>query len=141
MHLRIVLICLFTSLFSATTFAEGIAIEPGLWEMNMTMEMSMLPQPQVHSSQECIKESELHPDDFNMDENSPCNISNAVLDGNTASWSISCPAQDGMEMTGQWEMTSKGDTVNGAGSMTGNAGGMKMEFKMTWDGKRIGDCD
>lgn len=41
--------------------------------MNMTMEMSLLPQPQVHSSKECIEQSELHPDDFNMDENSPCN--------------------------------------------------------------------
>ena len=86
MNLRIVLTFLFASLFSATAFAGGITIEPGLWKMNMTMEMSMLPQPQVHSSQECIEESELQPDDFNMDENSPCKISDAVVDGNTANW-------------------------------------------------------
>jgi len=46
-----------------------------------------------------------------------------------------------MQMTGQWEMTSKGDTLSGAGTMSGDAGGMKMDFKMTWDGKRNGDCD
>ena len=37
--------------------ADGVPMTPGKWEMNMTMEMSMLPQPQTHTSTECIEET------------------------------------------------------------------------------------
>lgn len=140
MNLRIALTGLATMLFAGTVFADGVSITPGQWEMTTTMEMSMLPQPQVHTSTECIEQSELSPDDFNMDEENPCDISDVAIDGNTASWSISCPVESGMVMEGQWEFTSKGDSITGSGSMSTDAGGMKMEFKMNWEGKRVGDC-
>ena len=133
--------CLTASLLSVTAFAAGISIEPGMWETNMTMEMSMMAQPQVHSSNECIRESELNPEDFNMDENSPCDIAEVVMDGNTVSWAINCPAASGMAMEGQWSMTSNGDTLTGGGSMSGGSEEMQIEMNIKWEGKRIGDCD
>ena len=113
---------------------------PGKWEMKMTMQMSMLPAPQVRTYTECIEEDELSPESFETDENSPCTPSDFEIDGNTARWSISCPGPAG-EMTGNWEFTSDEDTVTGNGSMSANMGGMTMEMNMDWDGKRVGDCD
>lgn len=141
MKLGILLSGLTASLLSITTFAEGISIEPGMWETTMTMEMSMMPQPQVHSSTECINEPELDPEDFNMDENSPCDIAGVVVDDNTVSWAINCPAATGMAMEGQWSMTSHGDTLTGGGSMSGGNEQMRIEMNIKWEGKRIGNCD
>jgi hypothetical protein len=133
--------CLIGCLFSTTGVAAGIAIEPGMWETNMTMKMSMMPQPQVHSSTECIEESELNPEDFNMDENSPCDIGEVVLNDNTVNWAINCPAEGGMALQGNWSMTSNGDTLTGGGSMSGGTEDMQISMTIKWDGKRIGDCD
>ena len=141
MKLRILLPCLTASLLSITAFADGISIEPGMWETTKTMEMSMMPQPQIHSSTECINESELNPEDFNMDENSPCDIAEVVVDDNSVNWAINCPASGGMAMEGQWSMTSDGDTLTGGGSMSGGSEEMQIEMNIKWEGKRIGDCD
>ena len=140
MYSKIIVIGLPGFLTAGLAFAEGVSINPGQWEMTMTMEMSMMPQPQVHSSTECMKESEISPEDFNMDQNTPCDITDVAIDGNTARWSISCPAQGGMVMEGQWEFTSSGDSIVGNGSMSAETAGMNMDFKMDWEGKRIGDC-
>ena len=102
--------------------------------------MSMLPQPQVSQDLECIEEDELTPEDFNMDEENPCTIKDVEVDGNTARWSISCPAGNGMDMGGKWEVTSHGDKLNGSGSMEADMGGQKVSWTMSWEGKRIGDC-
>ncbi len=138
--LPVTLSALATLLFAGAALAKGVAINPGQWEMTNTLQMSVLPQPQVRSTTECIKESELNPDDFNMDEDNPCEITDVVVDGNSASWSISCPSQDGLLMQGKWQFTSGGDTLEGSGSMSADAAGMKLDFKMDWKGKRIGDC-
>ena len=127
-------------LLATAVMAEGVAVDPGKWEMTMTMEMSMLPAPQTRTSTECIEQNELGPDDFNMDEDSPCDFNDVEIDGNTVSWAISCPGPAG-EMTGNWLFTSHGDSITGEGSMTADMAGQSMEFTMNWNGKRIGDCD
>ena len=130
----LVLVC------SVNVFAEGVPMTPGKWEMTMTMEMSMLPAPQVKTHTECIEESELDPDTFKMDANSPCDLSDVEIDGNTMRWSISCPGPAG-DMKGDWEFTSEGDSVTGTGAMRGDMGGIALEMNMTWEGTRLGDCD
>ena len=127
--------------FTVTANAEGVSIEPGLWEMTTTMTMSMMPQPQTTTIEECIEETELDPEDFTMDEENPCDINDVEIDSDTASWSIVCPAGNGMEMAGSWEFTSHGDSLNGKGSMSADMAGQKMDFDMSWEGKRIGDCE
>jgi hypothetical protein len=44
-------------------------------------------------------------------------------------------------MEGQWEFTSKGDSISGKGSMNTEFSGQHMGFDMTWVGNRIGDCE
>ena len=140
MKLLVILSSLTALFFAITSNAGGVSIEPGQWEMTTTMTMSMMPQPQVTTVKECMKESELDPEDFNMDEDNPCKISDLLIDGNTARWSISCPTEDGPAMEGSWEFTSKGDSITGSGSMTANFAGQAMSFDMSWEGKRVGDC-
>ncbi|MCW8924750.1 MAG: DUF3617 domain-containing protein [Xanthomonadales bacterium] len=136
------LLCGLTAMiFVVSANAQGVSITPGKWEMTSTMTMSMLPTPQTFTATECVKESELSPDHFNMDEENPCNFSNVEMGGDTARWSIECPSEGGPAMKGQWEFTSHGDTLSGNGSMTANYGGQEMGFTMTWEGKRIGDCE
>lgn len=120
--------------------ADTVSIEPGLWDMNVRIDMPMLPQPQERNFTECIEQSELDPEDFNMDENSPCRISEITHSGQTVSWAISCPGPAG-ESHGQWSFTSKGDTLEGNGSMKMEMSGQSMEFRMFWTGARTGECE
>ena len=140
MKLRVILSSLVAVFFAGNTIAEGLSIEPGQWEMTMTMTMSMMPQPQTTTVSECMTEDVLSPENFNMDKDNPCDITNVTIDGNTARWSINCPTEGGPPMEGQWEITSKGDSLTGNGSMSANFSGQEMSFTMNWDGKRVGDC-
>ncbi len=140
MNLRIALTGLAIMLFAGTVFAEGVSINPGQWEMTATIEMSLLPEPRVRTSTQCLTESELDPNVFNVDEDNTCNFADVVIDGNSARWSVLCPTEDGVQMEGQWEFTSSGDSITGTGSLSADANGMQIEFKMDWEGKRVGDC-
>jgi len=140
MRLHTTLTCLTAIFLVGTANADGIDVEPGQWEMTSTMTMSMMPQPQVTTVMECIEEDTLNPEDFNMDEENPCSISEASTKGNTTRWSINCPVEGGAVMEGQWEVTSTGDSLTGKGDMTTEIAGQKMGFGMSWEGKRVGDC-
>lgn len=141
MRTRITLTGLLVLLFASVTHAGGVTIDPGQWEMTTTMTMSMMPQPQTNTTSECIEESELNPENFNMDEDNPCSINDVSIDGDTASWTINCPAANGMEMEGAWQFASKGDSLTGKGYMSADMMGQTMRFDMTWEGKRSGDCE
>ena len=75
-----------------------------------------------------------------MDEDSPCSFDDVEIEGNTVRWNLNCPGPAGT-MTGSWEFTSTGETVTGNGSMSAQMAGQVMEFTMSWEGQRIGDCD
>ena len=120
--------------------ADGISIEPGQWRMKMTMTMSMMPQPQERTVEECIEKDTLSPEDFqDSTDDSGCTFEDFTVDGNTASWSLSCPNEAGV-MGGQWTVTSHGDSVEGEGSMSMDIHGQQMGFSTTWTGERIGPC-
>ena len=128
-------------MLTGTASAEGVSIDPGMWEMTSTMTMTMMPEPRSTSVKECIEDNELNPESFNMDKDNPCNITDVTIDGNTARWSISCSTGGGPVMEGQWEFTSSGDAISGNGSMSTDFNGQTMGFNMTWEGKRVGDCE
>jgi hypothetical protein len=141
MRFHSILIIMTGFFLSGIATADGLEIDAGNWEMTSTMTMTMMPAPQTNTVTECIKENVLNPETINMDEENPCDISDVKNDGNSISWSINCPTEGGMVMTGKWEMASKGDSISGKGSMSTEINGQAMGFDMTWDGKRIGDCD
>jgi hypothetical protein len=120
--------------------ADGIPVEPGMWEMSSTMTMPMLAQPRVTTTTECMTESEISMDDMGGEDMDPnCQFEMAQVDGNTMKWSFDCPV-DGGTSHGEWEATSSGDSVTGNGVITMSFQGQTMEMTMSWQGKRIGDC-
>ena len=141
MRFNIFLTGLASLMLTGTASAEGVSIDPGMWEMTSTMTMTMMPEPRSTTVKECIEDDEISPESFNMDEESPCTISEMSVEGNTARWSISCPTGGGPVMEGQWEFTSSGNTISGNGSMSTDFNGQTMGFNMTWEGKRVGDCE
>lgn len=141
MRFHIILTGLTCILLTGTASAAGVPIDPGMWEMTSTMTMSVMPQPRSTTVSKCIEEDEISPENFEMDDNNPCNFTDVIIEGNKARWSINCPTDAGMVMEGQWEFTSSGDSITGSGSMSTVFSGQTMGFDMTWEGKRIGDCD
>ena len=120
--------------------ADGIPVEPGMWEMSSTMTMPMLAQPRVTTTTECMTESEISMDDMGGEEMDPnCQFEMAQVDGNTMKWSFDCPV-DGGTSHGEWEAASSGNSVTGNGVITMSFQGQTMEMTMSWQGKRIGDC-
>ena len=141
MRFNVFLTGLATVMFAGTAIAEGVSINPGMWEMTSTMTMTMMPEPRSTTVKECIEEDELNPESFNMDKDNPCTISDMAVEANTARWSISCSTGGGPLMEGQWEFTSSGDAISGNGSMSTEFNGQAMGFEMVWVGKRVGDCE
>jgi hypothetical protein len=127
-------------LAAPVVFAEGIPIEPGLWEITSTMTMPMLPEPRVATVTECMEKSEISMDEVTGEGMDPdCSFDIAQVDGNTMKWSFDCPVQGGSSH-GEWEAVSAGDSVTGKGIMTMTFQNQNMEMTMEWEGKRVGDC-
>lgn len=139
MRIKSVVFTLTWSLAAFNVFADGITVEPGSWEMTSTMSMPMLPQPRVSTVTECIKESEITPESMTDDMDSSCVFDVKVVEGNTMRWSMDC-SSDESTSRGEWEATSYGDTLEGAGTITVDVQGQNMVMTMNWVGKRVGAC-
>ena len=140
MRVRIVFLPVALLLAAPVVFAEGIPIEPGLWEITSTMNMPMLPEPRVATVTECMEKSEISMDEVTGEGMDPdCSFDIAQVDGNTMKWSFDCPVQGGISH-GEWEAVSAGDSVTGKGIMTMTFQNQNMEMTMEWEGKRVGDC-
>ena len=138
MRFKSLLILLLTA--SPCAWSDVIPVEPGLWEMTATMNMPMMPEPRVTTTQECLTESEIDMDDVGAgDMSEECDFSMDQLDGNTMKWSVECPVEGGTSR-GEWTATSAGDSVTGDGVLTMSFGGQTMEMTMKWEGKRVGPC-
>jgi hypothetical protein len=121
--------------------ADTLSVEPGMWRMSMTMEMSMMPQPQVRNFEECITKDEMTPEDFSISEDdSGCAYGVPEIKDNTATWTISCPNGAG-QMQGQWSITSMGDSIEGVGHFDMEMQGQAVDVNMHWQGNRVGECD
>jgi hypothetical protein len=121
--------------------AEGIPVEPGLWEMTSTMHMPMLPQPRVTTITECMSKREISMDDMGVEDMDPqCRFEMDQVSGNTMRWSVDCPVEGG-NSHGQWEAISTGETVTGTGKIIVSFEGQSMEMTMNWAGRRIGACN
>lgn len=129
------------AILSPAVQAEGLPIEPGMWEATTTMTMPMMPQPQVNTMKRCFDQSEITTEDFNREGVDPgCEFTSTQIDGNTMAWTVDCPVEGGGTSHGEWQATSEGDRVTGSGKFSVDFQGQTMEMSMSWEGRRIGDC-
>lgn len=128
-------------LVTSAVWADGIPVEPGMWEMVSTVKMPMMAKPTVTTTTECMEETEISMDNMSGGEVDPnCKFEPAQIDGNMMKWSVDCPLEGGTSH-GEWEATSNGNSVTGSGRVMMSFEGHSMEMTMNWEGKRIGDCN
>lgn len=121
--------------------AEGISVEPGMWEMTTTLNLPMMPAPQTTTMNECIKDGEFGIEDMSTEDLDPnCNLSVEQVDDATLKWTLGCPVEGGGTTHAEWRITSKGKTVEGEGKINMSVMGQEMEMSSTFSGKRTGDC-
>jgi hypothetical protein len=138
--MKIALIAVGLSISGVAAGADGIPVEPGLWEMTSTVQMPMLPQPQVNTQTECLDKPVMSLDELQSDQMDPnCEFETAQIDDNTVQWSVDCPVEGGTAH-GEWEATSHGDRIEGSGTMKMTVQGQEMNMTMSWTGRRVGDC-
>jgi hypothetical protein len=121
--------------------ADGVAVEPGLWEMTTTMTMPMLPQPQTVTSTDCVEDAVLDVDEMNGAGLDPeCVLDISQPDEKTIRWVMDCPVEGGGSSHAEWQVTSDGDTVDGSGTILMTVMGQEMSMDASFNGRRVGDC-
>lgn len=110
--------------------------KPGKWKIAMQMEMPGIPVkiPPVNFEM-CLTEEDLKDPQKAVpnDPKSDCKVGDYEIDGNTVTWTVSCPKQ---KMTGSGEITFTDDSYSGAMKM--KVGEQEMATK--YSGKWLGTC-
>ena len=119
--------------------ADAISIEPGMWEVTTKMTTPMSPQPRVETTQECMTDAKISPEDLTPNDDGECSITDSKISGNSMDWSMQCSSPGGT-MTGGGNFTSKGDSGHGSIKMNMNIEGQSFHMEIAWEGKRIGPC-
>ena len=109
-------------------------MQDGLWEITTTVEMKGMPagmmKPMTHTS--CLTQKDSVPD---KPAKSECKMSDMKYEGNTVSWTVTCP-----EAVSKGKVTYSGSTFDGTTETTMNHHGEKTQVKNKMKGKRIGPC-
>lgn len=119
----------------------ALRYRPGKWETTTTMRMSMLPEPQVRTSTDCLREGDYSAARLMRDQRG-CTVSDPVVTARSIRWSATCPAPNG-SATGRGEYTISDDGERGTGRVTIDMamGDQRMTMTMDIASRRIGDCD
>lgn len=136
---RYFVVCTLVLALAVSAFAQPKhPMKPGKWQVNMQMEMPGMPfkMPPV-SKTTCVTAEQLEKDPQSTipkDKKSDCKVSDYELDGNTVTWTMTCPKDN---MTGEGTLTFSEEKYTG--SMNMKMGEQEMLMKYT--GKRLGECD
>ena len=121
--------------------ADGVAVEPGLWEMTTTMTLPMLPQPRTVTTTDCVDDAVLDVDEMSGDDVAPdCDMEISQPDAKTVRWVMDCPVEGGGSSRAEWQVTSSGDSVEGSGAIKMTVMGQDLSMDASCSGRRVGDC-
>jgi hypothetical protein len=133
---NLLIVSVFFCLFVLTVPAHsaGPNMQPGEWEIAMTMDMPGLPAMAnvPIKAKVCLTEKDLVP----QKQEKGCNVTKQKQDGNTVTWEVKC--DDGT--TGDGRVTYAGTNFDGLVNMNMNNKGKQMKTKMKMNGKRLGAC-
>lgn len=119
------------------------AMEPGLWEMTMSMQMEGMEAASgghVLKVSRCMTKDDMIPQEKEKDKD--CKILSQKVSGDSVTWAMRCVDQKGAVMESDGKVTYKGTTMEGTMNMTvqENAKAQKMKIKQTMQGRRTGPC-
>ena len=124
-------------------FAAGAALAQSgtgnLYRVTTKMEMVGMPiQLPSQTVEVCGPKNQASEKMVPHDEN--CTVSDFRVVGNKSSYTLVCRGENAMTAKGEFEQLGP-DAYRGKMHMVGNSGGESMEMNMTFDGKKIRDCD
>ena len=109
----------------------------GKWQVKMKMEVPGMPfQMPAVTTEVCLTEEDLADPEKSVpkDAKSDCKVSDYKMDGNTVTYSISCPKQ---KMKGTGEITYTDTSYEGVVDLDVDGAQMKQKFT----GKYLGACE
>jgi hypothetical protein len=126
-----------------TAHAAAPNMKEGLWEITVKMDMAGMPASMPpRTMQQCITRKDLEdprkvtPSADSRD--SRCEVTDHKVQGNTATWRITC--KGAQEMTGNGSITYSGTSYNGSTHITMKQGNQTTAMTMNYAGKYVGDC-
>lgn len=141
--IRIVLLAAGIGGLAGAVHAAPTQMKEGLWEITVTMDMPGMPKsvpPQ--KVQQCITRKDLeNPQSMARAPDTPgnqCRTTDYRLQGDTATWKMSCTGENAM--TGTGSMTFTETSYRGASRMTVTRGGKTMNMSMNYTGRYLGPC-
>jgi len=143
------------TLCPSLVLAAGPDLNPGKWQFDTTVVMSMSPEPTQQSETKCITKEEAESDPLaSIVEQGRCKVLSKTESGNSLNFEIECEgdANMKMKMRGKGTFTGDGDSAAGKMDMTMEMPkmpnmpnmpnmGTGMNMSQTWTGKRLGACD
>jgi len=123
---------------SRSVHAEGLPVEPGLWEVTWSMPDPLRGEPIRQVERTCVRDRVITAERVNA-KMQQCRISNAVIHGPTARWKMRCDTPAG-PMTGTGSLRSSPVAVAGSVEMTVALGALEIPVTGAFKGRRIGDC-
>lgn len=121
----------------ASVLAEGIQVQPGLWEFT-----SSIPDPLGDSGSQvyrtCVRDRTITPARV-MAAQKECHIWSAVFVGTSARWKMRCETPAG-PMVGTGSLRSSGSAVSGSVEMTMAVGALEIPMSGDFRGRRVGAC-
>lgn len=138
-------VLIFAMLLATFAHAAPPVLQPGLWEINLRIEMPGMPAGMgSHKIQQCVRQSDLATPEKTLPQmqDKRCQVKDYQLSGDTARWKIECAgSKDEPAMSGSGEMTYSGGKYSGVSRMTmREPGGQTMNMTQHFSGQRIGDC-
>jgi hypothetical protein len=110
--------------------------KPGKWQVKLEMEMPGMPVKLPPITQEmCLTAEDLaNPQKaVPTDAKSDCKVGDYSIDGDTVTWSVSCPKQN---MKGTGKITYSDTSYSGSMDMTVG----EQQMKTKYSGKWLGEC-
>ncbi|HID81509.1 MAG TPA: DUF3617 family protein [Chromatiales bacterium] len=129
----VVIMALLTGFSASAANADGLKINPGLWETKTITTNNMMGTSSTKSVQECIRSNEFDPvEDI---QNDVCTTEKS-MSGNTMNYEIICNLH-GRAIEGNGVVTVEGDTMtDNRLILNGVPGGVSIKS----ESRRIGEC-
>lgn len=123
---------------STSSPAEGIRVDPGLWEFASSMPDPLGGEPHKQVHRTCVRDSVITPNRV-MAHIDDCRIHNAAFRGQTAKWKMTCQTPVG-PMRGSGSLRATSSAVSGSVEMTIAIGSFAIPTTGTFKGRRLGAC-
>jgi hypothetical protein len=119
--------------------AEELVMKPGLWEITTTRTSTMGGGKVIQTEKQCLKHQKFDPQSIMQDMQSCELLSNELKNENTLLFNMTC-SMTGAKASLSGNYYTKNDKGMGEMKVQVDMGGMVMEMDISWDAKRLGDC-